>query len=126
MRWRHLDLQVLLEVGHVFSNVCELRLTDETSAPGAAVERPEHDVFTPHAQPWRGDHMLQFGLMDNERLAEQAQTAALVQKNKAWTVVMVDVDDQWQLSSPCRCVAFGTLRKPLADVRVQNERVTGR
>src|SRR5688572_7277398 len=108
MRWRHLDLQVLLEVGHVFSNVRELGLTDETSAPGAAVDRPEHDVFRPRAQPCRGDHMLQFGLMDNERLAEQAQTAALVQKNKSWTVVMVDVDDQWQPSSPCRRVAFGT------------------
>ena len=81
---------------------------------------------TPRAQPCRGDHMLQFRLMDNERLAEQAQTAALVQKNKSWTIVMFDVDDQWQLSSPCGRVAFGTFRKPLADVRVQNERVTCR
>ena len=123
MRSRHIDLQVFLEVGHVLSNVRELRLTNETSAPGAAVDRPEHDIFTPR-RSCRGDHMLQFGLLDNERVAEHAQAAALVQKKKSRTVGMGDMDDQRQLSSSCGCVAFGTFREALADVRIQNERIT--
>ena len=123
MRWRHIDFQVFLEVGHVFPNVREPRLTNETSAPGAAVDRPEHDIFTPRVQSCRGDHMLQFGLLDNERVAEHAQAASLVQKKKSRTVGMGDMDDQRQLSSSCGCVAFGTFREALADVRIQNERI---
>ena len=118
MRWRHIDLEVFLEVGHVFSNVHELCLANETSALGAAVDGPQHEVFAPIAQSCRGDHVLQFGLMDNERLAQHAEAAALVQKNKSWAVGVVDVDHQRQLSDSCGRDAFGTLRKPLADVRI--------
>jgi hypothetical protein len=90
MRWRHIDLQVFLEVGHVFPNVSGLGLARYTPAPSAAVDCPEHDVFTPSAEPC--NQMLQFRLMDDEGLTEQAQAAALVQKNKSWPVGMVDVD----------------------------------
>jgi hypothetical protein len=67
--------------------------------------------------------MLQFLLVSDERLAEQAQAAALVHQNKSWASGMVDVDDQRQLSSPCRRLALRTSRKPLVDIRIQNERI---
>jgi hypothetical protein len=44
MRSRHFDLQIFLEVGHVLSNVHELRLTNDTSSPGTAIDRPENDI----------------------------------------------------------------------------------
>jgi hypothetical protein len=68
--------------------------------------------------------MLQFGLMDNESFTERAQAAAFIQKNKSWSVGMVDMDYQEQLSSPRGRGAFRTFREPLADVRIQRERVT--
>jgi len=126
MRWRHSDLQVFLEVGHVLSNVHELCPTNETSTPSAAIDRPKHGIFMRRAQSCRGNGMLQFGLMDNECLADQAQAAVLVQQNKSWPVGVVDVDDQRQLSSPCGRLALGTFRESLADVRIQHERITCR
>jgi hypothetical protein len=123
MHWRDFDLEVFLEVGHVFSNVHERCLANETSAPGTPVDGSQHEVFTPSTPSGGGDHILQFSLMDDERLAQQTQAAALIQQNKFWAVGVVDVDHQGQLSNPRGCVALGTRRKPLADVRIQNERI---
>ena len=44
MRRHDIDSQVLLEIGHVLSNIRMLRITTKTVAPGARVNRAEHDV----------------------------------------------------------------------------------
>ena len=122
------DPQVLLEIGHVFSDVRELRVTNDTSAPGATVDRPEDDVFRfiCGGQSGRNDDALQVGAMDDERLAGETQAAALVQKDEPWAVEMVEMDHQRQLSKPGKCAALRTSREPFPDVRVQDERVSRR
>jgi hypothetical protein len=126
MRWHHLDLQVSLEVGHVLSKVHERRLTNDASTPKALIDRPQHEMIMRPAQSCPGDHLLQFGLVDHERLAHQAQAAALVQQNKSWPVGVVDVDDQRQFTSPRGRCTFGAFRESFADVRIQNERIPWR
>jgi hypothetical protein len=123
MRSRHFDLEVILEVGHVLSKVHERRLTNDTSTPSAVIDRSKHDIFMPCAQSGRGDHLLQFGLVDHERFADQAQAAALVQQNQSWPVGVLNVDDQRQFSSSRGRRALGAFRESFADVRIQNERI---
>lgn len=126
MPWRHSDFQNFLEIGYVLSNVGDLDLPSNTSSPGAAVDCPEHDVITPNAQTCCSEGLFQFGLMDDERLTQQAQSTGFVQKYEPWSVEIVDMDHQLQLSSPRGRDAIRTFGEPLAAVRIQHERITWR
>jgi hypothetical protein len=91
------DFHVFLEIGHVLSNIRQLRISTHTSAPGAPVNSTEHDVI------WRldrggktsgDDNALQFGLTDDQCFATQAEAACFVQKNESRSAGMLDVNDQ--------------------------------
>lgn len=83
MRRYDIDFQVFLEIGHVLSNVQRLRITGKPSTPSTAVNGAQHDVVLRvdcGAEPGPGDHVFQFGSIDDERLAAQAEAACLVEQ----------------------------------------------
>ncbi len=44
MRRHDIDFQILLEISYVLSNIQKRRIATQSSAPGAPVNGPEHDV----------------------------------------------------------------------------------
>ena len=65
------------------ANGGQLRAASETSAPSAPINGAQHDVvpcLDRSGESSRHDDTLQFGLIDDERVAEQAEAASLVQK----------------------------------------------
>src|SRR5262245_9837818 len=112
----------------MFSNIRQLRITDETLAPGTPFNRSEHNVsrFPARGQSGSDDASLQFHAIDDQRLTNQAESSGLVQKEKSWRSGIVDVNDQWNLPNPHRRVAARTFREPLAHIGVQDKRISRR
>ena len=129
MRRHDIDFQILLEIGHVLSDIRKRCFPTETSAPAAPVNRPEHDVVgrIDRAGNASGDDdALQFESVDNERLANQTETACLVEKNESWSVSMFNVNDQRKFSNPSRGLAAWAVRETFANVRIEHERISRR
>ena len=129
MRRHDIDLQILLEIGHVRSNIRKLRVTTQTSAPSAPVNRPEHDVvrrLDRGGKASRDNDALQFGSIDDQRFAIQTEAACLVQKKESRSAWMFDVNDQRELSNSSRCLAARALREAFANVRVEHEGIPRR
>ena len=81
MRRHDIDFQIFLEIGHVLSNIPKLRVTSNSAAPSVPVNGPQHEVVLPMGcggESRCDDDSLQFGSMDDERLAEQTEPAGLV------------------------------------------------
>ena len=118
------DFQAFFEIGHVLSNVRELRIMTQTAAPGAPVDSAQHDVTRRRdrgAQASGDDDGLQVGLINNQCLAAQTEATGLVQKNEPQFAGMFDVNDQRDLSNPRGQGAAGALREAFANVRVEHE-----
>ena len=129
MRRDDIDFQIFLEIGHVLSNVQQLHTTGETSTPSTAINRPQHDVVLCvdcSAESSRDDDALQFASIDDERLAEQAEAARLVEKRQSRRVGIADMDHQCEFSNSGRRVAVRALREALPNVRVEDERISRR
>jgi hypothetical protein len=97
MRWDDSDFQILLEIGHVLSNVQQLDPAREPSSPSTAINRAQHEIILSldcgvESSPY--DDPLQFASVDDERLAEQAEAARLVEKRQSRHIVIANVDDQ--------------------------------
>jgi len=124
VRRHDIDLQILLEIGHVLSNIRKLRITTQTSAPNAPVNSPEHDVVRRLARGGtaiRDDDALQFGSINDQRLAIQTGAACLVQKKESRAAGIFDVNDQREFSNPSRGLAGRALCEAFANVRVQHK-----
>jgi hypothetical protein len=96
MRRHDIDSQIFLEIGHVPSNVRQLRITRKTTAPSVPVNGTQHHVALPvnGGGESRRDHdSLQFGSMDDERVTGQTEAASLVHKDQSRSVEMVDMND---------------------------------
>ena len=79
MRRHDIDFQILLEIGHVLSDIGKRCFPTETSAPGAPVNRTEHDVVGRIGRAGNAsgdDDALQFEPVDNEGFANQTETAS--------------------------------------------------
>ena len=127
MRRHDIDFQILFKIGHVFSDIGKCCFPTETSAPGAPVNCTEHDVVgrVDRAGNASGnDDALQFEPVDNEGIANQTETACLVEKNESWSVSMLDVNDQRKFSNPSRCLAAWAVREAFANVRIEHERIS--
>ena len=124
MRGYDVDLQVFLEIGHVLSNIRKLRITTQTSAPGAPVNSAEHDVVRglDRGGKTSGDNdAVQFDSIDDQRFANQTEAACFVQKNESRPVGMFDVNDQREFSNPSRGIAGRAFSEAFANVRVQHK-----
>jgi hypothetical protein len=124
MRRHDIHLQILLEIGHVLSNIRKLRVTTQTSAPSAAVNSPEHDVvrrLDRGGKASRDDDALQFGSIDDQRFAIETEAACLVQKKKSRSAGIFDVNDQREFSNPSRGIAARALCEAVANVRVEHK-----
>jgi len=124
VRGNDVDSQVFLEIGHVRSNIRKLRITTQTSAPGAAVNSTEHHVVQRLDRDGKAsglDDTLQFGPTDDQCFAKQTQAACLVQKNESRSAEMFDMNDQREFSNSSGRVAVWTLGETFANVRVEHE-----
>jgi hypothetical protein len=124
MRGGDIYPQIPFEVRHVFSNICELRVSCQTAAPGAPVYRAEHDEhgrLAPIGDTGRDDDAFQFSSIDDERLAQETEAARLVQKHQPRAVEMIDMNNQRKFAKSGSRVAPRTLGEPLATVRIQHE-----
>ena len=124
MRRHDLDVQILLEIGHVLSNIRKRRIATQTSAPGAPINGTEHDVVRRRdrvGQTGGDDDALQFDSIDNQRFANHTEAACLVQKNESRSAGMFDVNDQGKFSNPSRGIAAWALREAFPNVRVEHE-----
>src|SRR5688500_11574709 len=129
MRWHDLDFQVFLEIGHVLSNVRKLRVTSNTAAPGASVDGAQHRVVLSigcGGESRRDDDSLQFGSMDDERLADHTEPAALVQKDQSRALEVPNMEDQREFANPRGQGAARTPREALPHVRVEDKRISRR
>ena len=129
MRRHDIDFQIFLEIGHVLSNVRKLRVTSNTAAPGASVNGAQHHVVLSVGcgrESRCDDDSLQFGSMDDERLAEQTEPAGLVQKEQSRPLELPDMNDQREFAYPGRRAAPRAPREALPHVRVEDKRVSGR
>ena len=129
MRWHDIDFQVFLEVGHVLSDVRKLCVTGSPTAPGATVNGAQHHVVLSigcGGESRRADDSLQFGSMDDERLADHTEPAALVQKDQFRPLARPDMNDQREFANPGRRVAARTPREALPHVRVEDKRIPRR
>src|SRR4029434_290111 len=126
MRGYDMHPQVLLEVRHVFSNISQLRVTNETLSPSASIDRAKHDISSFLDRGWSSgdERALQFRPIDDQRLASQTQSAGLVQKDKPWRIEIGDVNHQRHLSNPGRGVADRSFREPLAHIGIQDEGIS--
>ena len=85
------NFQIFLEIGYVLSNVRKRRLTRQTLAPDGPINGAQHDVvlcLDRSGKSSRDDDALQFGAINDERLAHQAEAASLVQKGQSRPVEM--------------------------------------
>ncbi|OFW03001.1 MAG: hypothetical protein A3I61_05215 [Acidobacteria bacterium RIFCSPLOWO2_02_FULL_68_18] len=108
----------------MFSNICEQRVSCQAAAPGAPVYRAEHDEhghLAPIGDTGRDDDVFQFSSIDDERLAQRAEAARLVQKNQPRAIEVIDMNNQRKCADPRLRGATRTLSEPLATVRIQNE-----
>jgi mRNA interferase HicA len=124
VRRHDIDLQILLEIGHVLSNIRQLRITTQTSAPGPPVNSAEHNVGRRRDRGGEtsGDNdALQFDSIDDQRFANQTEAACFVQKNESRPAGMFDVHDQGKFSNPSRGIAGRAFRETFANVRVQHK-----
>jgi hypothetical protein len=129
--WKHalgarhdIDFHILFEIRHVLSNIRKRRIATQASAPGTPLNCTEHDVVW---RPDRGteaggdDNALQLDAIDDQRFANHAEAAYLVQKNESRSAGMFDGNDQREFSNPSRGIAHWTLREAFANVRVEHE-----
>jgi len=123
MRRHDIDFQTFLEIGHVRSNIRQLRITIKTSTPGGSVNRTQHHVVQrlDGRDKAGDDDALQFDLIDDQRFANQTKATGLVQKNESRFAGMFDVNDQREFSNPSRGMATRALREAFANVRVEHE-----
>ena len=124
MRRHDIDFQILLEVGHVLSNIRKLPITSQASAPGAAVNCTEHDVLRRlhrRGKASGNDDGVEFNSIHDERFTNQTQAACLVQKNESRSAGVIDVNNQREFSNPSRGIATRALREALANVRVEHK-----
>jgi hypothetical protein len=129
MRRHDTDFQISLEIGHVRSNVRKLRVTSKTPAPGVPVNGAQHHVVLPvgcGGESRGDDDSLQFGSMDDERLAEHTEPASLVQKDQSRPLEIVEMNDQREFANPGRRVAARTPREALPHMRIEDERISRR
>lgn len=73
MRRCDIDPQIPSKVGHVFSNIGQLRIARQTAALRVSVHGAKRDelwYFDADGKPSRNDDALQFSSIDDERLAE--------------------------------------------------------
>jgi hypothetical protein len=128
MRRYDIDFQILLEIGHVLSNVRKRRIATQTSAPGAPVNSTEHDVAQRLDRGGKasGDDALQFDSIDDQRFANQTEAACFVQKNESRSAWTFDVNDQGEFSNPSRDIAAWALREAFANVPVEHEGISRR
>ncbi len=122
---RHdIDFQILLEIRHVLSNIRKRRIATQTSAPGTPLNGTEHDVVRRLDRGRKAggdDDVLQLDSIDDQRFANHAEAACLVQKNESRSAGMFDVNDQGEFSNPSRGIAAWALREAFANVRVEHE-----
>ena len=108
----------------MLSNIGKLRISIETSAPGAPVNGTEHDVVRRLGRGGKAsgdDDALQLGPTDDQCFANHTEAACFVQKNESRSAAMFDVNDQREFSNPRGRVAGWTLREAFANVRVEHE-----
>ena len=121
---RDIDLQILREIGHVLSNIPKLRITTQTSAPGAPVNSAEHDVVR-RLDCWRKtsghNDALQLDSIDDERFANQTEAARFVEKKESRPAGIFDVNDQREFSNPSRGIAGRAFCEAFSNVRVQHK-----
>lgn len=124
MRRHDIDFQILLEIGHVLSNIRKLRITTQTFAPGASVNCTEYDVIRRpdrRGKASRDDDPLQFDSIDDQRFANHTKAACLVQKHEFRFTGLFDVNDQREFSNPRRGITARALGEALANVRVEHK-----
>jgi hypothetical protein len=127
MRSHYIDFQILLEIGHVLANIWERRLPAETLAPGAPVNRSQHDVvgrLDRRGEADGDDDTLQFKPVDNQGFAHQTETSCLVKKNEFRSAILFDVNNKRKFSNPSRGLTAWALREAFANVRVEHERIS--
>ena len=124
MRRHDIDFQILREIGHALSNIRNVHIATQTSAPSAPVNSTEHHVIRRLDRGGKAggdDDAFQFDSIDDQRFANQAEAACFVQKHESRSVEMLEVNDQGEFSNPSRGIAAWALREAFANVRVKHE-----